>query len=84
MPFIRSLVSKRYTYIVAIILSLGKIMPTYFYYVLKGLVYIAIMSPFGRELSFYAKCTKLNMRLSYNIRSISNIKYAFLMRFYVL
>ena len=47
MPFIRSLVSKRYTCVVAVILLLGKIMPTYFYYVLKGLVYVIIIAFLG-------------------------------------
>ena len=42
-PFIRSLAFKRYIYIVAVILLLGKIMPTCSCYVLKGLVYIVII-----------------------------------------
>ena len=45
MPFVRLLASECYTYIVAVILSLSKIMPTYSRYMLKGLVYIAIMAP---------------------------------------
>ena len=48
MPFVRSLASECYTYIVAIIFSLGEIMPTYSYYMLKGLVYIMIIAPLGR------------------------------------
>ena len=44
MPFIRSLASECRTYIVAIILSLSKIMPTYSCYMLKGLVYIIIIA----------------------------------------
>ena len=47
MPSIRSLVFKRRAYIVAVILSLSKIMPIYSRYVLKGLVYIAIITPLG-------------------------------------
>ena len=47
MLFIRSLVSKRRTYIIAIILLLSKIMPTCSYYVLKELVYIIIVAPLG-------------------------------------
>ena len=43
MPPIRSSASKRCTRIVAVILSLSKIMPTYSRCVLKGLVYIAIL-----------------------------------------
>ena len=37
--------SEHYAYIIAIILSLGKIMPTYSHYILKGLIYIAIIAP---------------------------------------
>ena len=44
MPPVRSLVSKRRTYIAAKILLLSKIMPLYFYYADKGLVYIAIIA----------------------------------------
>ena len=45
MPPIRFLASKRYTCVVAIILLLSEIMPTYSHYVLKGLVYIIIIAP---------------------------------------
>ena len=48
MPFIRFSASKRHTRVVAVILLLSKIMPTYFCCVLKGLVYIAIIAPLGR------------------------------------
>ena len=87
MPFIRSLVSKRTAYyfkLVAIILSLGKIMPTYSYYAEKGLVCIIIIAPLGRQSFFYTKCIKFNMRLSCNIRSVSNTKCIFLARLYIL
>ena len=47
MPPIRSLASERRAYIVAIILSLSKIMPTYSRYMLKGLVYIIIIASLG-------------------------------------
>ena len=43
MPLIRSLVSERCTCVIAIILLFSKIMPTYSRYMLKGLVYIAII-----------------------------------------
>ena len=85
MPFIRSSVSKRLAYcfkLVAIILSLSKIMPIYSRYAEKGLIYIIIIALFSRQPSFYAKCTKLNMCLSYNIRLVFNAKYAFLTRLY--
>ena len=77
MPFIRSLVFK-YTVccfkLVAIILLLGKIMPTYSRYIEKGLIYIAIIAPLSRQPFSYTKYTKLNMYSSCNIRSVSNTK----------
>ena len=76
MPLVRSLAFKCCTHVVAVILLLGKIMPIYSYYMLKGLVYIAIIAPLGCQPSFYTKYTKLNMRLSCDIRLISNAKYA--------
>ena len=84
MPPIKSLVSERRAYIVAVILSLSKIMPTYSRCVLKGLIYIAIIAPLGYQPSFYTKYTKLNMCLSYNIKSMSNTKCMCLMRSYIL
>ena len=84
MPSIRSLASKHCAYIVAIILLLSKIMPTYSCCALKGLVYIIIIAPLSRQPSSYTKCTKLNMRSFYNIRSVSNTKYIYLMRSCVL
>ena len=50
MPLVRSSVFKRAAYcfkLVAVILLLGKIMPTYFYCTEKGLVYIIIIAPLG-------------------------------------
>ena len=47
MPFIRSLASKYYTYIVALILSLGVVIPIYSYYTEKKLVYIIIIALFS-------------------------------------
>ena len=83
-PLIRFLVSKRYTYIVAIILLFSKIMPTYSRCVLKGLVYIIIIAPLGYQPFSYTKYTKLNICLFYNIKSVSNTKYAFFIHFYIL
>ena len=57
-------------------------MPTYSRYIEKGLVYIIIIAPLGRQPSFYTKYTKLNIYLSYNICSVSNTKCIFLARFY--
>ena len=84
MSFVRSLVSKYYAYIVAIILLLNKIILTYFYYVLKGLVYIIIIAFLGRQPFSCTKYTKLNIRLSCNIRLVSNTKCMFLIYFYIL
>ena len=84
MPFVRSLVSKRYTYVIAVILLLSEIMPTYSCCVLKGLVYIIIIAPLGCQPFFYIKYTKLNMYLSYDIRLMFNAKYAFFIYFCVL
>ena len=80
MPFIRSSASKRRTCIIAIILSLSKIMPTYSRCLLKGLIYIAIIALLGRQPSFCTKCTKLNIHLFCNIRLVSIAKYIYLMR----
>ena len=75
MPPIRSLVSKHRAYTVAVILLLGEIMPSYSCYNEKKLVYIIIIAPFSRQLSSCSECTKLNIRLSCNIKSVSNVKY---------
>ena len=61
MPLIRSSTSKRRAYIVAVILLLSKIMPTYSRYMLKGLVYIIIAALSGRQPSSCTKYTKLNI-----------------------
>ena len=85
MPFIRSLISKRlarYFKLVAVILLLGKIMPTYSYYAEKGLVYITIITLFSRQPSSYAECIKSNIYLFYNIRLVFNAKCIFFMRLY--
>ena len=67
MPPVRFLVSKYYTYIVAVILLLSEIMPTCSYCTEKKLVYIAIAAPFSRQLSSCFKYTKSNMRLSCDV-----------------
>ena len=87
MPPVRSLVSKRTAYcfkLVAIILLLGEIMPTYSRCVLKWLVYITIMAPLGRQPSSYTKCIKSNIRLSCDIKSVSDTKCPFFIYFCVL
>ena len=86
-PPIKFLAFKRFTYyfkLVAVILLLSKIMLFYSWYAEKGLVYIAIIVLFSCQPSVYTECTKLNIRLSCDIRFISNAKCAFFMHFYIL
>ena len=78
MPFIRSLAFKRRAYTVAVILLLGKIMPSYSCCKEKKLVYIIIIALFSRQPFSYFKCTKLNIYLSCNIKSVSNAKCIFI------
>ena len=66
---------------VTLILLLSVIMPIYFYYTEKKLVYIIIAAPFSHQPSLYSKYIKLNMCSSYNIRLVTNTKYIFLSRF---
>ena len=75
MPFVGFLVSKRYTYIISIILLLSEIIPLYSHCTKKKLVYIIVVAPFSCQPSFYIKYIKINMHLSYNIKLVSNIKY---------
>ena len=84
MPLVKSLASKRRARVVTVILLLGEIMPTYSYCMLKGLVYIAIIAPLGRQPSSYTKYTKLNIRLSCDVRSVFNAKCTFFLYFCVL
>ena len=84
MPPIRSLAFKHYACVVAIILLLSEIMPTYSCCVLKGLVCIVIIAPLGRQPSFYAKYTKLNIRLSCDVKLVSNTKCVCLIHSYIL
>jgi hypothetical protein len=78
MPLIRSLIFKCYAYLIALILLLGEIMLTYSYYAEKGLVYIIIITPFSYQPSSYFKCTKLNIYLSCNVKSVSIDEYIYL------
>ena len=75
MPSIRSSASAYYTKLIAIIFSLSKIIPSYSCYKEKKLVYIIIAAPFSYQPSSYIKYTKLNIYLSYNVRSVSDTKY---------
>ena len=74
MPLIRFLASKCHAYTIAVILLLSEIMPSYSCYKEKKLVYIIIIAPFSRQPSSYIKCTKLNICLSCDVRSVSNTK----------
>ena len=74
MPFIRFLASERHARIVTVILLLSEIMPSYSHYKEKKLVYIIIIALFSRQPSFCVKCTKSNIHLSCNVKSVSNAK----------
>ena len=50
------------------------------YYMKKGLVYITITDPSGRQPSSYSKYIKLNTYASYNVRSVSLNKCTFFAR----
>ena len=78
MPPIRSLVSKRRACTVAVILLFSEIMPSYSCCEEKKLIYIIIAAPSNRQPSLYTKCTKLNIRLSCNVKLVSNTKYLYL------
>ena len=77
MPPIKSSASKRHAHAVAVILSFGEIMPSYSYCKEKKLVYIIITAFFNRQPSSYIKCTKSNIHLSCNVKSVSNAEYIF-------
>ena len=81
---IRFLVSKRRTRVVAVILLLSKIILTYSRCVLKGLVYITIIALSSCQSSFYAKCTKSNIRSSCDVRLVSAAEYIYLIYSWVL
>ena len=84
MPFVRSLASKYHAYVVAIIFLLSKIMPTYSHCVLKRLVCVVIIAFLGCQPSSCIKCIKLNIRLSCNVRLVSNTKYIYFICFCIL
>ena len=45
MPPIRSSASRRYNKLITLIISISKVMPSYSYYIKKGLVYVIIAAP---------------------------------------
>ena len=77
MPPVRSTAFRRHNKLMLLILSISKVMPSCSYYIKKGLLCIAIMSPFSCQPSLYNKYTTANMRLSYNIYLVSNAKYKY-------
>ena len=78
MPPIKLSAFKRYT-LLATSISLNKeIMSLYSYYIKKGLVCIIITDFFNRQPFSYVKCTKLNIYMLCNMRSVSLNKYTFL------
>ena len=62
----------------AIILLFNKIMLLYLRYAEKGLEYVAIAALSDCQPSSCTKCTKSNMQSSYNIQSISDAEYIYL------
>jgi hypothetical protein len=78
MPPIRFTTFKRYM-LFTISISLNKeIISPYSYYIKKGLVYIAFISPSRHQPSFYLECTKVNTQLFYNIHFVPLNKYIYL------
>ena len=77
MPPVRFLASKHHIYIVAVIFSLGEIMPIYSYYAKKKLVYVVIIAPSSHQPFFCSKYTKSNIYLFCDVRSVFNTKYIF-------
>ena len=76
--FLASNYSTHYFKLIAVILSLNKIMPIYSHYTKKKLVYITITAPFSYQPSFCSEYTKLNIHSFYNIQLVSITKYIFL------
>jgi len=69
--------AQRRAHVIAVILSLSEVILLYSCYIKKGLVYITIMAPSNHQPSSYSKCTSINIQSSYNICSVSNVKYLF-------
>ena len=78
MPPVRFSASTHHAKLVAVIFPLSEIMPFYSCYKEKKLVYVVIAALTSYQPSSYIKCTKLNMRLSCNIKLVSKAKYIFI------
>ena len=77
MPFIRSLASIHHVLLAVSISLNSEIISPCSYYIKKGLVYIAIITPFSYQPSFYSECIKANTCSLYNIRLVSTNKCIF-------
>ena len=77
MPFIKSLASIYYILLTISISLDGEIMSPYSYYTKKGLVCVAIITPFSRQPSSYSEYTKANTYSLCNICLVSTNKYTF-------
>jgi len=85
MPPVRSISSTvRRAHTVALVLSLGEVMPLCSCCAKEGLVYIAIAAPSGRQPSSCSECTKSNVRLSCDVHSVSNAECTFCISRYYL
>ena len=62
------------SYTVAVVLLLSEVILLCSYCVKEGLVYIAIAAPSSCQPSSCFKYTSANVRLSYNIHLVSNVK----------
>jgi len=79
MPKHPSLLQSQYhTKTVTFILSSSEVILLYSCCAKEGLVYIVIAALSSHQPSSYSKCTSANVQSSYNVCSISNIKYIFL------
>jgi len=70
--------AQRHARIVAVILSLSEVMPSYSHCAKRGVICVAIAAPSSRQPSSCSKCTSANMQSSCNVRSVSDVKYTFL------
>ena len=81
MPPVRSSAFKHLAHrskLMAVILLLSEIMPTYSRYTEKGLVCVAIIALSSQQPSFCSECTQSNMHSSYNIYSVSDAECIYL------
>jgi len=69
--------TQQHAHTVAFILLSSEVMLSCSYCAKEGLVYVAIAALSSCQPSSCFECTSINMRLFYNIRSVSNAKYTF-------